>query len=65
MKSNMKFSFYITPFYILLLFKGFIVLKHVYILLFLLIFNGNCGSAVAKVLCYKSEGRWFGPTWCH
>jgi len=23
------------------------------------------GSAVVKVLCYKSEGRWFDPSWCH
>jgi len=20
---------------------------------------------VVKVLCYKSEGPWFGPRWCH
>jgi len=20
---------------------------------------------VVKVLCYKSEGRWFDPGWCH
>jgi len=23
------------------------------------------GSTVVKVLCYKSEGRWFDPRWCH
>ena len=23
------------------------------------------GSKVVKVLCYKSEGRWFDPSWCH
>ena len=22
-------------------------------------------GTVAKVLCYKSEGRWFDPSWCH
>jgi len=22
------------------------------------------GTAVAQVLCYKSEGRWFDPSWC-
>jgi len=22
------------------------------------------GRTVAKVLCYKSEGRWFVPSWC-
>jgi len=25
---------------------------------------GDCGSTVVKVLCYKSEGRWFDPSWC-
>ena len=23
----------------------------------------RCGTVV-KVLCYKSEGRWFDPSWC-
>ena len=23
------------------------------------------GSTVVKVLCYKLEGRWFDPSWCH
>jgi len=23
------------------------------------------GSTVVKVLCYKSEGRWLDPNWCH
>ena len=23
------------------------------------------GSTVVKVLCYKSEGRWFDPSLCH
>ena len=23
------------------------------------------GSTAVKVLCYKSEGRWFDPSWCH
>jgi len=23
----------------------------------------NHGSTVVKVLCYKSEGRWFDPSW--
>ena len=22
-------------------------------------------NTVVKVLCYKSEGRWFDPSWCH
>ena len=25
----------------------------------------NRGSTVVKVLCYKSEGRWFDSRWCH
>jgi len=31
--------------------------------LFLLL--GDRGSTVVKVLCYKSEGRWFDPSWRH
>ena len=26
---------------------------------------GDRGSTVVKVLCYKSEGRWFDPSWCN
>ena len=26
---------------------------------------GARGGTVVKVLCYKSEGRWFDPSWCH
>jgi len=25
--------------------------------------NGDRGSTVAKVLCYKSKGCWFDPSW--
>ena len=28
----------------------------------------ECGDrciTVVEVLCYKSEGRWFDPSWCH
>jgi len=25
---------------------------------------GDRGSKVVKALCYKSEGRWFDPSWC-
>ena len=25
---------------------------------------GDRGNTVVKVLCYKSEGRWFDPSWC-
>ena len=27
--------------------------------------RGERGGTVVKVLCYKSEGRWFDPSWCH
>ena len=27
--------------------------------------SGDRGGTVVKVLCYKSEGRWFDPKWCH
>ena len=35
--------------------------------LIVLLFNlcGDRGGTVVKVLCYKSEGRWFDPRWCH
>ena len=26
---------------------------------------GDLGGTVVKVLCYKSEGRWFDSRWCH
>ena len=26
---------------------------------------GDRGSTMVKVLCYKSEGRWFDPSLCH
>ena len=25
---------------------------------------GDRGNTVVKVLCYKSEGRWFDRSWC-
>ena len=25
---------------------------------------GDRGGTVVKVLCYKSESRWFDPSWC-
>ena len=27
--------------------------------------RGDYGGTVVKVLCYKSEGRWFDSRWCH
>ena len=38
---------------------------YVYIYIYLYIHTGERGSTVVKVLCYKSEGRWFDPSWCH
>ena len=35
------------------------VMKHV------LPFIRDRGGTVVKVLCYKSEGRWFYPRWCY
>ena len=35
------------------------------LLLLLLLFWSHRGSRVVKVLCYKSEGCWFDPSWCH
>ena len=29
------------------------------------IVGGDRGSTVVKMLCYKSEGRWFDSSWCH
>jgi len=26
--------------------------------------SGDRGSTVVKALCYKSEDRWFDPSWC-
>jgi len=26
---------------------------------------GDRGGTVVKVLCYKSEGYWFDPSWSH
>jgi len=30
-----------------------------YIYIYIYIYIGNRGGTVVKVLCYKSEGRWF------
>jgi len=37
---------------------------HIKINLHIGIMCGDRGSSVVKVLCYKSEGRWFNPSWC-
>ena len=35
-----------------------------YILWLLQELDGDRGSTVVKVLCYKSEGHWLDPSWC-
>jgi len=42
---------------------GFEVNKHKYFKQ-TYIKEGDRGGTVAKVLCYKWEGRWFDPSWC-
>ena len=34
-------------------------------ILFRFVINSYTQPTVVKVLCYKSEGRWFDPRWCH
>jgi len=34
-------------------------------IIIIIIINGDRSSTVVKVLYYKSEGRWFDPSWCH
>jgi hypothetical protein len=29
------------------------------------LYSGDRGGTVVKVLCYKSEDRWFDSRWCH
>jgi len=36
----------------------------VYVCIYIMYACDN-GGTVVKVLCYKSEGRWFDPSWCH
>jgi len=36
-----------------------------YIMERIILKTGPRGGTVVKVLCYKSEGRWLDPSWCH
>ena len=45
-------------------YKAWLVHCAVYFRLFNVVV-GDRGGTVVKVLCYKSEGRWFDPSWCH
>jgi hypothetical protein len=38
--------------------------KIIYVLCFYIVGTAD-GGTVVKVLCYKSEGRWFDSRWCH
>jgi len=40
------------------------VCMYVFIYVCMYTHGGDRGSAVVKVLCYKSKGRWFDPSWC-
>ena len=42
----------------------FIFLDFCAILVKLYTLSGDRSSTVVKVLCYKSEGRWYDPSWC-
>jgi len=45
--------------------RHWIIIREVYTLFAKLLRRfGDRGSTVVKVLCYKSEGRWFDPSWC-
>ena len=39
--------------------------RHYYIYPVTRVYRGDRGGTVVKVLRYKSEGRWFDPSWCH
>jgi hypothetical protein len=42
----------------------FTICKILVIYIYMLLGTAD-GSTVVKVLCYKSEGRWFDSRWCH
>jgi len=37
----------------------------IYIYIYIYIYREDRGGTVVKVLCYKSEGSWFDPSWFH
>ena len=47
---------------VLLFFKRLTVTIAVFCMYY--VYTGERGSTVVKVLCYKSVGRWFDPSWC-
>ena len=48
---------FLPPYFLLLCYSS------VYLLFIIITITG--GDTVVKVLCYKSEGRWFDPRLCH
>jgi len=42
----------------------FSITSYIYIYI-IYIYSKERGGTVVKVLCYKSEGRWFDSSWCH
>ena len=42
-----------------------IMMMIIIIIIIIIIAREDRGSTVVKVLCYKSAGRWFDPSWCH
>ena len=41
------------------------IVNHILHIFWVMGVMGGRYSTVVKVLCYKSEGRWFDPSWCH
>jgi len=63
-----SFAFHKVPGFVLCLFTWLILISGSQELCFffkLLELTGDRGGTVVKVLYYKSEGRWFDPSWCH
>jgi len=63
-KQETVMGLIITDYKVTSILIGFEVNKHKYIKQ-AYIKEGDRGSTVVKVLCYKSEGRWLDPSWCH
>jgi len=49
----------------IMLYSNILYIFITYFIVFYIYYNGDRGSTVVKMLCYKSEGRWFDPSWCH
>jgi hypothetical protein len=58
--------FNLTLMFVLLLCVLFSFVYSAFLCCFVYCFSfGDRGGTVVKVLCYKSEGRWFDSRWCH